>query len=264
MIRVGVDANGCICEWNGAAESTSGFARHEVLGLDFVHDFLPEEVRDWVAVTICQSWMGQLVPDIQLPLCTKSGERVELLLAVALAWSDAERAHNVVLSGGFAGGRGDEREAVADLGTGKAIETDRTITIGLDHNGHVCDWNEGAKAVTGFDSNEALGVHFVDELLVQDCKCTVAESICYAWMGERVRGFRALVRTKSGRQAHMHLSPALRWEAAKGCHDVLLTGWPDTSHSIRVDKEGCITDWGDEVCAMTGLSTNEVLGLSLV
>lgn len=296
MIRIGVDKDGCIGEWNSEAEAMSGYTRDEVLGRNFLNDLLTRDVRDAMAERICYVLMGQLVPHGQLAFYTKAGARADLQIAMELTWNSTKKVHDVILSGRLseskggllqpAADRGTERAdfkrnpSLEDIATGKTIavglegcnpaedaKTDKTIMIGLDQDGHVCKWSEAAEAMSGFRRSEVLGLHFVDVLLDPEGKDVVAESICYAWMGQQVRDVLVPFYTKCGCKKDLFLTTTVQWSKATNSHHVVLMGGFEASRSsntICVDAQGRIIHWGLEFCAATGFTAKEVLGLSLV
>mmetsp|Transcript_129233 Transcript_129233/g.359878 ORF Transcript_129233/g.359878 Transcript_129233/m.359878 type:complete len:487 (+) Transcript_129233:72-1532(+) len=99
MIVVGVNKQGCICEWNAEAEAISGYLRREVLGLSFLDDLLTLDVQDFVAEAICYAWMGQAHDDLKIPFYTKSGIRVELVFTFAVTWNSTTKDYDMMLNG---------------------------------------------------------------------------------------------------------------------------------------------------------------------
>ncbi|KAG2507289.1 hypothetical protein JM16_008194 [Phytophthora kernoviae] len=76
----GVDTNGCINEWNQKIEEITGYHKSSVLGLSLVHTFIIPESRQQVRQLLNQALIGIDVGEMELPMTTKRG--VFLLLLV--------------------------------------------------------------------------------------------------------------------------------------------------------------------------------------
>eukprot|EP00418_Pyrodinium_bahamense_P067011 CAMPEP_0179103584 /NCGR_PEP_ID=MMETSP0796-20121207/48006_1 /TAXON_ID=73915 /ORGANISM="Pyrodinium bahamense, Strain pbaha01" /LENGTH=276 /DNA_ID=CAMNT_0020801501 /DNA_START=11 /DNA_END=839 /DNA_ORIENTATION=- len=141
------------------------------------------------------------------------------------------------------------------------------IAIGISKDGRVCDWSRGAEVVSGFARDEVMGLHFVDELLDIEGQNLVDEMVAHARKGQPVPDIQLPFYTKCGRRKDLCLTPTLIRSGAKDDHQITLSGGLYTgnaSKSIGVDREGCITHWGDEVGASTEFTPEEVMGMSLV
>jgi len=75
-----VVGNGRVDEWNWKAAELTGYSREEVLGRDFVEDFVGEECRATVREALRCATKGTQVADVDMFLNTKSGNRLEILL----------------------------------------------------------------------------------------------------------------------------------------------------------------------------------------
>ncbi|CEG48633.1 hybrid signal transduction histidine [Plasmopara halstedii] len=76
----GIDTNGCINEWNQKIEEITGYHKSSVLGLSLVHTFIIPESRQQVRQLLNQALIGIDVGEMELPMTTKRG--VFLLLLV--------------------------------------------------------------------------------------------------------------------------------------------------------------------------------------
>ncbi|CAH0487064.1 unnamed protein product [Peronospora farinosa] len=76
----GIDTNGCINEWNQKIEEITGYHKSSVLGLSLVHTFITPESRQQVRQLLNQALIGIDVGEMELPMTTKRG--VFLLLLV--------------------------------------------------------------------------------------------------------------------------------------------------------------------------------------
>ncbi|GMG16051.1 unnamed protein product [Phytophthora fragariaefolia] len=76
----GIDTNGCINEWNQKIEEITGYHKSTVLGLSLVQTFITPECRQQVRQLLNQALIGIDVGEMELPMTTKRG--VFLLLLV--------------------------------------------------------------------------------------------------------------------------------------------------------------------------------------
>ncbi|GLE00419.1 hypothetical protein PINS_up009176 [Pythium insidiosum] len=76
----GVDTNGCINVWNQKIEAITGYHKSSVLGLSLVNTFIIPESRQMVRQLLNQALIGIDVGEMELPMTTKKG--VFLLLLV--------------------------------------------------------------------------------------------------------------------------------------------------------------------------------------
>ncbi|KAE9333393.1 hypothetical protein PR003_g14052 [Phytophthora rubi] len=76
----GIDTNGRINEWNQKIEEITGYHKSSVLGLSLVHTFITPECRQQVRQLLNQALIGIDVGEMELPMTTKRG--VFLLLLV--------------------------------------------------------------------------------------------------------------------------------------------------------------------------------------
>ena len=76
----GVDVTGKVNEWNKKAEDITGYAKAEVLGADLVASFIAPEQKEAVQAVLSRALASEETSNYELPLYTKSNERVEVLL----------------------------------------------------------------------------------------------------------------------------------------------------------------------------------------
>jgi len=77
-----------ILEWNEQAEHLYGWRRHEVLNKDYLHLFVPEEIRDRVATDMKKVLSGKTIKNLENSIQIRDGSR-RILLWNASALSDA-------------------------------------------------------------------------------------------------------------------------------------------------------------------------------
>jgi len=76
----GIDTNGCINEWNQKIEEITGYHKSSVLGLSLVHTFITQESRPQVRQLLNQALIGIDVGEMELPMTTKRGTFLLLLV----------------------------------------------------------------------------------------------------------------------------------------------------------------------------------------
>jgi len=85
----GVDVEGRVNVWNQHASAVVGFSASETFSRPFVDDFITEDFRSSVQEVLDKALQGEETANFQLPLMTKGGARVEILLN-ATSRKDAE------------------------------------------------------------------------------------------------------------------------------------------------------------------------------
>ena len=77
---IGIDAFGCVNEWNNKAAEITGYTQKEVTGRYLVRDFIIDEYKVAVNVVLANALQGNEADNFEFPFITKSGQRVEVLL----------------------------------------------------------------------------------------------------------------------------------------------------------------------------------------
>ena len=76
----GVDTAGLINEWNQQVAQTSGYSKQEVLGQNLVEDYITQDYKQSVQQVLDQALLGSETDNYQVPLTTKDGRQVVILL----------------------------------------------------------------------------------------------------------------------------------------------------------------------------------------
>ncbi|MEE9613517.1 MAG: PAS domain S-box protein [Thermodesulfobacteriota bacterium] len=84
----GIDVRGRVNEWNRTAERITGYTKEEVMGRDFVGEFISNDYKGPVGDVLGKALKGEEIADYEFPLYTKGGRRV-LFLMNATARRDA-------------------------------------------------------------------------------------------------------------------------------------------------------------------------------
>ena len=77
---IGIDAFGCVNEWNNKAAEITGYTQKEVTGRYLVRDFIIDEYKVAVNGVLANALQGKETDNFEFPFITKSGQRVEVLL----------------------------------------------------------------------------------------------------------------------------------------------------------------------------------------
>ena len=77
---IGIDAFGCVNEWNNKAAEITGYTQKEVTGRYLVRDFIIDEYKVAVNSVLANALQGNEADNFEFPFITKSGQRVEVLL----------------------------------------------------------------------------------------------------------------------------------------------------------------------------------------
>ena len=77
---IGIDAFGCVNEWNNKAAEITGYTQAEVTGRYLVRDFIIDEYKVAVNGVLANALQGKATDNFEFPFITKSGQRVEVLL----------------------------------------------------------------------------------------------------------------------------------------------------------------------------------------
>ena len=77
---IGIDAFGCVNEWNNKAAEITGYTQKEVTGRYLVRDFIIDEYKVAVNSVLSKALQGKETDNFEFPFITKSGQRVEVLL----------------------------------------------------------------------------------------------------------------------------------------------------------------------------------------
>ena len=77
---IGIDAHGLINEWNQTAARLTGYSKYEVMGQDLVERFISDESRLSVQRVLEKALEGEDTANYEIPLRTKHGDTIHLLL----------------------------------------------------------------------------------------------------------------------------------------------------------------------------------------
>jgi|ETNmetMinimDraft_8_1059916.scaffolds.fasta_scaffold00305_17 PAS domain S-box-containing protein len=76
----GIDTDGLVNEWNQTAERITGYSKNEVLARDLVERLITENYKTSVKAVLDAALIGSQIANYELPLHTKGGSQVDVLL----------------------------------------------------------------------------------------------------------------------------------------------------------------------------------------
>jgi PAS domain S-box-containing protein len=211
----GIDAHGCINEWNKQSEQITGYNKAEVLGQDLVANFITDEYKVPVGDILNKALEGEETANYEFPLYTKSGERVDVLLnsttrrdatgkivGVVGVGQDITELNKVRL----------EQESIA-LDMMMLIDTANAPIFGIDMAGLVNEWNQKSAEITGFSRNDVLGKNLITTYITQDFRESVNDVLQKAMNGYETTNFELPLYTKSNERVIVLLNATTRRNA---------------------------------------------------
>ena len=268
----------------------TGFSKGEVMGQDLVEQYITEEFRKSVKEVLENALMGVQADNYQLPLFTKDGKRVELLLNAATR-CDASGAIVGVVGVGqditeIAKSQAEMSRIANELSM--LVETANAPIFGIDDSGLVNEWNRKAAQITGFSKDEVMGRSLVKDFITADYQNAVQEVLQNALRGEETANFEFPLYTKEGERVEVLLNAATRRNAVGTVTGVVGVGQDITDRKdaetrvsllaadlrllidsanapiIGIDAFGCVNEWNNKAAEITGYTQAEVTGRYLV
>ena len=268
----------------------TGFSKDEVIGQDLVEQYITEEFRKSVKEVLANALLGVQTDNYQLPLFTKDGKRVELLLNAATR-CDASGAIVGVVGVGqditeIAKSQAEMSRIANELSM--LVETANAPIFGIDDSGLVNEWNRKAAQITGFSKDEVMGRSLVKDFITADYQNAVQEVLQNALRGEETANFEFPLYTKEGERVEVLLNAATRRNAVGTVTGVVGVGQDITDRKdaetrvsllaadlrllidsanapiIGIDAFGCVNEWNNKAAEITGYTQAEVTGRYLV
>jgi len=188
-----IEASGLITEWNQKAAEISGWGKEEAMGKSLVDNFIKEDCREEVSLILKQALEGHGAVNYDFPLCTKDGQRREILLNTT-----TRRSADGVVRGVMGVGQDitelralmQQSQTVAD-DLSRIMDTANAPIFGVDTEGRVTVWNRKAAKITGFSYDEAAGRRFVGDFIQTTQQELVHGHAGHSSQGEGRERFRA-------------------------------------------------------------------------
>jgi len=272
----GVDTQGRVNIWNQCAMKLVGYSIDEVMGKNLVQEFITKEYRAVVSTVLDEAMNGQETANFEFPLITKHGVRIEVLLNATTRRNEQGNIIGVVGIGQDITGRiAQEREY------SKLIDTANAPIFGVDTKGQVNVWNQCARKLVGYTTEEVMGHSLVQGFISNDYQASVQAVLDRALYGEETANFEFPLMTKAGARIEILLNATTRRDEHGIIIGVVGIGQDITfriaqereyskliDHAnapiIGVNTHGKVNVWNKCASRLVGYSTDEVMGHQLV
>ncbi len=158
----GIDNKGLVNEWNQCAERITGYKKEDILGEDLIKSYTAKTYIKTIKKTFYLALKGKETTNFELPLFTKEGKRIKILLNLSTRRNIDGEIIGVM-------GVGQNITKIDKLRTKteiiakelrQFIETANTPIFGIDNRGNINEWNQTAEKITGYKKNNVLGLHW--------------------------------------------------------------------------------------------------------
>ncbi|KAE8897302.1 hypothetical protein PF003_g18903 [Phytophthora fragariae] len=272
----GVDANGCVNIWNRKAAETTQYPNEEVLGVNLVENFIPEDFREAVWTVLSQALEGQETANFEFPLITKDGRRVEILLNATPRYNEKG-----VVIGVVGIGQDITIRMAQEKETNRLIHSANAPIFGVDRDGLVNIWNLKAAEITQYSAEEVMGKDLVNRFVAEEHRATVQLELERALEGEQTNNFDFPLITKTGRRVEILLNATPRYDELGQIFGVVGIGQDiteriaqeqelirliDTANApiFGVDSEGRVNIWNKKAAEIMQYPADTVMGEHLV
>ena len=151
------------------------------MGHSLVQEFITDDFKTAVQSVLDQALQGAETENFEFPLITKNGVRIEVLLNATTRRDEQGNIIGVVGIGQDITGRiAQEREY------SKLIDTANAPIFGVDTKGSVNVWNQCARKLVGYNTDEVMDKNLVGEFITEDYQASVQAVLDRALHGEEV------------------------------------------------------------------------------
>eukprot|EP00931_Biecheleriopsis_adriatica_P106544 TRINITY_DN8097_c0_g3_i2.p1 TRINITY_DN8097_c0_g3~~TRINITY_DN8097_c0_g3_i2.p1 ORF type:complete len:1813 (-),score=330.93 TRINITY_DN8097_c0_g3_i2:209-5092(-) len=287
----GVDKSGMVTEWNRKAADMLGYTKDETMGKHLVTAFIQTENRASVDGVLQRALTGEDTANYELPLMSKSGQLLTVLLNATTRRDSKGHIIGVVGVGqditGLNALMAESQRVANDLT--KLIETAHAPIFGINNEGRVTEWNRMMKNITEYSKEEALGKPLVSSFITEEYRDSVDDVLRSALKGIETANFEFPLFTKKlDRKIQILMSATPRrgpdeqiigmigvgqditqLRAATEAADRTageLSRLIDTANApiFGVDSSLCITEWNQMMSKISGVPREEVMGKALM
>ena len=208
----GVDVDGKINEWNQMAARITGYDKDEVEGKNLVKGYIREEYRASVTEVLNNALKGEETANYEVPLFTKDGTRIMVLLNATTRRDVGGNIVGVVGVGqditDIDAFRAEMERTAAELT--QLIDTANAPIFGVDVDGKINEWNQMAARITGYDKDEVEGKNLVKVYIREEYRTSVKEVLDNALKGEETANYEVPLFTKDGTRIMVLLNATTR------------------------------------------------------
>ena len=272
----GIDRDGRVDVWNQCAARLTGFAEDEVAGKRLVEEYITDEYKERVQDVFTKALAGEETANFEFPLVTKGGVVLQILLNATTRRDDRERVVGVVGIGQDITARINQEQEYARL-----IDAANAPIFGIDVQGNVNVWNQCAIRLTGFDADEVMGKHLVDDYITTELKDSVQDVFTKALHGDETANFEFPLVTKAGTRVEVLLNATTRRDEKNRVIGVVGIGQDikarinqeqeygrliDAANApiFGIDLNGLVNVWNRNASRLMGFAGEEVMGRNLV
>ena len=213
----GVDKGGKVTLWNNKLASLSGYSANEVLGKPLVEFSVVSSFCGPFQDILYKAYLGEGTSNYDIKFRTKSGG-VRLLLANV---SPAKDNRDSVI--GAIGVAEDVTESVWNCRSTvsragelrQGFETANILIFGVDEAGYVDDWNDRTAEVTGYESDRAIRMPFIDTFIPEEYVESFQTIHENALNGRGAASFYLRMRTKDSKMCHLLVTGTPRRNSEK-------------------------------------------------
>eukprot|EP00927_Polykrikos_kofoidii_P021762 TRINITY_DN20509_c0_g1_i3.p1 TRINITY_DN20509_c0_g1~~TRINITY_DN20509_c0_g1_i3.p1 ORF type:complete len:2831 (-),score=586.96 TRINITY_DN20509_c0_g1_i3:233-7462(-) len=286
----GVDLKGMVTEWNRKAVDMLGYTKEETIGTHLVEKFILPQHKVSVNQILQQAMRGEETANYELPLLSKTGKHLTVLLNATTRRDAKGKVTGVVGVGQDFTELNQlmaESKRVADDLT-RLIETANAPIFGINTDGAVTEWNRMVANITEYSKADALGKNLVDHFISAHYKEGVRKVLNDALNCRETANFEFPLYTKKlDRKVQILMSACPRLgpdgqvigmigvgqditdlRAAKETADRTadqLARLIDSANApiFGVDQHLCITEWNQMMGKLSGATQDKVLGTFL-
>ncbi|KAF1331143.1 Hybrid signal transduction histidine, partial [Globisporangium splendens] len=272
----GVDVNGAVNIWNRKAAVITQYETEEVIGENLVNKFISEDYREAVATVFAKALEGDESANFDLPLITKTGRKVNILLNATARFDQ----HGDIVGVVGIGQDITERMAQEQEYT-RLIDTANAPIFGVDVNGCVNIWNKKAAEITQYTPSDVMGENLVEKFITEDYREAVRFVLTKAIDGVETANFEFPLMTKTGRRVEILLNATSRFNEHGEVMGMVGIGQDITDRIAQeqeytrlidsanapifgVDVNGCVNIWNKKAAEITQYTPSDVMGENLV
>ncbi|KAG1709124.1 hypothetical protein DVH05_022756 [Phytophthora capsici] len=272
----GIDANMCVNILNNKAAQITNYAVEEVLGEKYVETFIDPEYQAIVYEIMSNALQGNETASFEVPVITKTGRRVNILLNATARFDQHGHIVGVVGIGQDITDRIAQEQEYARL-----IDSANAPIFGVDGDGLVNIWNKKAAEITQYTPNDVMGENLVEKFITEDYREAVGLVLSKALEGVETANFEFPLMTKAGRRVEILLNATSRFNEHGEVIGMVGIGQDitdriaqeqeysrliDTANApiFGVDSNGRVNIWNRKAADIMQYTNEDVLGKDLV
>ncbi|KAH8084394.1 hypothetical protein JL720_7884 [Aureococcus anophagefferens] len=231
----------------------TGYTGEDVMGKHLVNEFITDDYKSSVQDVMKKALEGDETANFEFPLHTKLGARVQILLNATTRRDEHGAVLGVVGIGQDITARIAQEQEYARL-----IDTANAPIFGIDADGNVNVWNSCAQRLTGYDGQDVMGKHLVNEFITPEYKAPVQNVFDSALEGVETANFEFPLITKQGTR--------IEDITARIAQEQEYARLIDTANApiFGIDVNGHVNVWNQCASHLTSFAGSDVMGKHLV